>query len=148
MKTRFKHNIAGFTGKLDGLVYYYHPGLKEILVRKFTPASNNPAAERLAAVMANLKLLNPSAGYKQDFRDYLILYNRLPENKDRKACVWNNLYLKMLYALAKHTPEINLTELNRQQIYAQDLPCKKIKAAIEAGLLPWVKGYERLNHEI
>jgi hypothetical protein len=148
MKTRFKHNIEGLTGKLDGLVYYYHPVLNEILARKFNPSANNPSAERLAAIMANLKLLSPSNCYKQDIRDYLVLYNRLIINRDKKVCNWSNLHLKMLYTMVRINPEINLAELTRQQIYEQDLPCKNIKAAIEAGLLPWVKDYTMFTNDI
>ncbi|NLM90621.1 MAG: hypothetical protein GX179_05475, partial [Candidatus Cloacimonetes bacterium] len=42
-------------------------------------------------------------------------------------------------------PEIDLKTLTRQQIFADNLPCKSIKSAVEAGILPPVNGYERMT---
>jgi hypothetical protein len=33
MKAYVKAGIKGFSGKLDGAIYYYHPGLKRTLMR-------------------------------------------------------------------------------------------------------------------
>jgi hypothetical protein len=59
-----------------------------------------------------------------------------------------NLYLKMLFAMVKKYPEIELATLSRQQILEDDLPCKNVKAAIETGLLPSVKLYEMFVNDI
>jgi hypothetical protein len=45
-------------------------------------------------------------------------------------------------------PEVDLRTISRETIYQNDLPCKSVKQAVEAGLLPVVKGYERMNAEI
>jgi hypothetical protein len=148
MKTRFKQNRAGLIGKLDDMVYFYHPQLNEILARKYTEPKTNPSAVRMKSVMANLKLINPSEGYKQNIRDYLILYNKLAENRDKPAINWVNIYLKMLFAMVKVIPDIDLATLNRGQIIEQNLPCRSLNSAIDFGLLPKVRDYERFSQDI
>lgn len=141
MKVRFKHRVTGLTGKLDGLVYFYNQQLDVIVARKHTIPAHNPSALRMKEVMENMKLINPSEGYRQNFRDYLILYNAQPEGREHPVCNWTNLYLKMMYAMAKKIPGIDLATLTREQIYLQELPCLCLKDAIEAGLLPAVRNY-------
>lgn len=143
MKVRFKQYQNGLTGKIDDKVFYYDNRTQTIFARDYTKPSHNPGADRLKAIMANLKLIHPSEGYKQNFKDYLIAYNKLKQNREKPAHIWNNLYLKMLFNMAKTNPSVDLATLTRQQIYEQNLPCQSVKSAIEAGLLPSVKGYER-----
>jgi hypothetical protein len=92
--------------------------------------------------MANLKLLNPSSGNKQNLKDYLILYNNLPQNREHLVIAWSNLYLKMLFAMAKANPAIELATLTREQIYDDNLPCKTLIEAIQAGLLIEARRYK------
>jgi len=47
--------------------------------------------------------------------------------------------------MAKMNPEIDLKTITRQQIYQENLPCISVKNAVEAGILPPVKGYERMT---
>lgn len=145
MKAQFDYGFKGMSGKRDESIFYYHPGCKVCLVRALPKFEPNERTEMLKNVMANLKNLNPSLGYKQDFKDYLIRYNDLKENRGNQAITWSNLFVKMLYKMAKDNPEIDLLTLSREQIETQNLPCKTVKAAIEAGLLPVVTGYERLD---
>jgi hypothetical protein len=102
-------------------------------------------------VLSNSKsvlLLQPEAHPAFYFMDYRTAYNELPEYQWKPMPCWNNLYIKMLFALQKTDSRVNLLTLNRAQIYAQDLPCKSIKAAIEAGLLPEVANYRRFDSDI
>jgi hypothetical protein len=148
MKVHYKRAMCGFSGTADEAVYYYHPRLQLSLMREYVKPRESSANRRIKAVMANLKLIKPSAGYKQNFKDYLISYNNKPEHQGKLMLSWNNLYLKMLFALEKANPEVDLTTLSREQIYAEDLPCKCVKTAVEAGLLPAVEGYARLTELI
>ena len=61
---------------------------------------------------------------------------------------WYNLYIKMLFAMQKALPGIDLATITIEQIYAEQLPCISVKAAVEAGLLPRVKGYEHYGKQI
>lgn len=148
MKAHFKKGFNGYSGKLDGLVYYYHPRLKRSLVRSYVVPNNKPNTDRTKAIMANLKLIQPSDAYKQNFKDYLYAYNEMKENQHQPMLSWYNLYIRMLFALQKQYPSVNLLTLSRAQIYAENLPCKTVRAAIEEGLLPIIKNYERLTKEI
>lgn len=148
MKTRFRQNMQGLTGKMDDLVYFYRRDLNQILARRFTRARRNPSAERCKLVMANLKNLYPSAGYRQNFKDYLLKYNNLPINKERQVPAWNNLWLKVLFGMVKVFPGIDLATLTKEQIISQYLPCRSLKAAIDWELLPAVKGFERYTELI
>jgi hypothetical protein len=143
MKATFKRGLCGMSGKMDGAIYYYNSALKRTIMRSYTKPASNPGAELMKLIMANLKLINPAQDFIQNFRDYLLLYNKLPANQNQPAVTWMNLYLKMLFAMAKANPTIDLTTLSRQQIYAEDLPCKCLKTAIDAGLLPSVRNYNR-----
>lgn len=148
MKVHYKKNLSGYSGTSDEAVYYYHPRLKVSLMRAYFVPKHNPSAKKTKAVMANLKRIQPSLEYKQDFRDYLLAYNVLKEYQHKPMLCWNNLYIQMLYALQRNDDRVNLTTLSREQIYAQDLPCKSLCAAIEAGLLPEVEAYQRFDKEI
>ncbi|MBM3291622.1 hypothetical protein FJY84_02975 [Candidatus Bathyarchaeota archaeon] len=148
MKTRFSRNLPGLTGKLDGLVYYYHQGLDEIIARTFTQAERNPPADRMKLIMANLKLIQPSAGYKQNLKDYAIKYNNLRINRDKPEANWMNLWLKLMFGMTKALPGIDLTTITRQQIYDDSLPCITVRNAIECSLLPNVRNSERYTELI
>jgi hypothetical protein len=51
-----------------------------------------------------------------------------------------------MWALQKKMPEdVNLQTIDREQVEMNNLPCICVRDAIEAGLLPKVKGYERLD---
>jgi hypothetical protein len=43
---------------------------------------------------------------------------------------------------------VDLKTLSRQQIYDNDLPCKSVKAAVEAGYLSEVLNYQLLDEDI
>jgi hypothetical protein len=55
----------------------------------------------------------------------------------------------MLWAMqAKYPDLVNLSTITKDEIIAQDLPCRSVKRAVEAGLLPKIPGYEYLVREI
>ena len=51
------------------------------------------------------------------------------------------LFLKLMWAMAKMRG-LDLEFLTRETIESENLPCRSVKDAVEAGLLPMVKGYE------
>jgi hypothetical protein len=148
MKVNFSMGINGFSGTIDGAVYYYHPRMKKSLMRKYVKPDNARNTDRTKAIMANLKLIQPSDGYKIDFNDYLTAYNKLKDYQHKPMLSWYNLYVKMLFALQKADAGVNLQTLTRTQIYEQNLPCKTVSAAIAAGLLPMVKNSQWLTKEL
>jgi hypothetical protein len=145
MKVHFKRAMDGYSGKSDDAVYYYHPRLNLCLVRDYVIPKESTATVRFKAVMANLKQIQPSEGYKRNLKDYLLQYNQLKDYQHKPMLTWNNLYVKLMFAMEKALPGVDLTTLTRQQIEQDVLPCRSVKAAVEAGLLPVVEGYARYH---
>jgi hypothetical protein len=148
MKVTFKYGLAGLSGYIEDGVYYYHPQLRRTLMRAYVYPKAVPAAEKMKEIMPNLQKIEPSTGYKTDFYNYLLAYNQLKDYQHKPMLCWNNLYIKMLFALQDADNRVNLLTLSRAQIYDQDLSCKTLKAAVEAGLLPAVKDYHKYDKEI
>jgi len=57
-------------------------------------------------------------------------------------------YRGKLNGLIYYTDKRSGQTITREQIFSQNLPCKTLKDAIDAGLLPRVNGYERWQAEI
>ncbi len=148
MKVLFKNLLKGYTGCVDDIVMYYNRKLDRVIIRQRPVYRNHPAHAPFKAVMKNLKALNPSSEYREDLKAYLVLYNKLPQNTYHQIQSWNNLWQKLMWMLARINPEVDLATLTRTDIYNLDLPCISMKRAVEAGLLPRVKGYEMLTSSI
>jgi len=147
MKATVRQGIKGFSGKLDGAVYYYHPRLQRTLMRRAPKMPIQPQNIEYGDISRQIKAIQPSEGYRNDFRMYL---NELRERDDSvRLPSWYSLYVKMLWAMqAKHPQQVNLKTITKAQIREQELPCRSVKCAVEAGLLPEVPGYQYLNREI
>ncbi len=148
MKVLFKNMVNGFTGKADDSVIYYNRRLNRCFVRRRPKYKDHPRHQPFREIMHNLAGIQPSLAYKEDLSLYLELYNQLKQNKFTPVICWNNLFIKIMFAMAKQYPDIDLSTLTRADIYAQDLPCKSVMRAIDSGLLPEVKGYARFNIEM
>jgi len=145
MKVNFKHMIQGYTGRADDVIYVLDRQTGNIYTRSYPHREVMPGNTAFAEVMLNLRSLMPSSSYREDMQMYVELYNALPINKYMPVRAWNNLFMKVMYALAKNDPLINLKTITRQEIYDRSLPCISVLNAIEAGLLPVVKGYHKFD---
>jgi len=149
MKVHLSMGVNGLSGKVDGMIYYYHPKLKVCVMRKYVRPELTANNKRTTSIMANLKLINPSEGYKANLKDYIMYYNDSKEYGHKPINAWNNAWLKLMFAMQKAMPEtVNLKTLTRDLIFVQNLPCKTVKDAIDAGLLPAMPGYERWDKTI
>lgn len=148
MKVNFKHMVQGYTGKADDAVYILDRQTGRIYLRSRPHRKVMAGNLDFAAVMQNMRILHPSAGYKEDMQLYVGLYNALPMNKFNPVKAWNNLFMKLMYGLAETVTEVNLMTLSRTEIYERELPCISVEMAVEAGLLPKVKGYQRFSNKI
>jgi len=136
MKAYVKEGIKGFSGELDGMIYYYHPRLKRTLMRRKPKMPLQEQNIGYRSIARQLKDLEPSAEYRYDFKLYL------SQLRDR-------VFVKMMWAMqAKYPSQVDLKTITRQQILNQDLPCRSVKAAVEDGLLPGIPGWENLDHQI
>ena len=141
MKVMFKNLLKAYSGQVDGLVYYYDPRLQKVICRRHVIPRETAQNRNLSAVSKHLKELEPSEGYISDLKLYAAL------SRERGMVLnWRNVYLKMMYGLSREHG-INLLELTRDDIYAQNLPVRSLRLAVEAGLLAPVVGYLRLDSE-
>lgn len=149
MKVHFKYGLQGYSGYLDDAIFYYNPKIRQTLMRPYVYPRLNHNNERVTTIMSNLKLINPSEGYRQNLKDYIMFYNDSKEYGHKPLSAWNTAWLKMMYAMQKAMPmEVDLKTITRQQIIIDDLPCRTLKTAIEFGLLPAMPGYERWDNPI
>jgi len=148
MRVAFKNMINGYTGKADDSIIYYIRRTNSFYIKKRPHITHGANQDDFQAIMQNLRRLQPDFYYKEDFSFYLELYNQLPQNKYTPCNRWNNLWMKAMFGMVKLLPEIDLKTITKQDIHDQDLPCLSLKQAVDAGLLPKVKGYERFDNEI
>lgn len=145
MEVKFRNLLNAYSGKCDGLVYYYNKRLNKVIARRLPQSKPHAGNHSLSAISKNLKSLMPSEAYKLDMKLYTELLRM--KNKEASAYSWSNVFRKLMYGMA-HKFSLNLATLNRQQIVADNLPCISVRAAIEDGLLEAVPGYERFTSEL
>ncbi|MDD4309732.1 MAG: hypothetical protein PHO32_05085 [Candidatus Cloacimonetes bacterium] len=140
MEVVFKNLLHAYSGKCDGLVYYYNRRLNKVIARRLPVTKPHKGNATLSAISANLKALNPSPDYITDLK----LYTELFRMKESSICFysWSNVFRKLMFGMAKKY-QIDLATLTRAEIVADNLPCISVKAAVEDGLLGEVHGYER-----
>ncbi len=171
MKAIFKNMIQAYSGKCDGLVYYYNPRLRQMVVRPHVKRRKTAQNDLFTAISARLKALTPSVGYKRDLAMYVELHNRKAANYRHPLNNWYNAFTKLMWAMAKtyvgvpdgeggydwipassgmtgEVLSLDLSTITRAFIYDHDLPCISVKRAVEAGLLSPVNGYELMTQEI
>ena len=147
MRVKTRSIPGDLTGKVDGLVLYRNKHSNKLFARKPGVFVDHPGQKPFKNAQQAIYVLQPSGAFKQNLRDYLIAYNSLPDNEGREAHSWNNLYNKLMFAMQRQLG-IPLATLTHQMITDLNLPCRRVKAAVEAGLLPLVKGYERFGDEM
>jgi hypothetical protein len=147
MKCRTRNIPVGFTGTLDDMIYYTRRPNGRVYARRRFTLKDHPSHKPFANATRGIYALNPSREYRQNLADYMIGYNRLEANEAKPAQCWNNLYNKLMFAMQRQMG-IPLATLTRQMITDLNLPCRSVKNAVEAGLLPMVKSYERFGAEM
>ncbi len=148
MKVIMGPNRGKPPSKKEGIVYCSYNDGDVLIGRRYVYPKLSEQNAKTGAITANLFRINPSEGYKQDLRDYIRLYNSSPWGEDKPFHSWNNLYLRLMHAMAKADPTIDLRTLTREDIYARDLPCISVKRAVEAGLLKTLRGCELYTSEL
>lgn len=145
MKVRLKYGQLAYQGKLDDLIYYWHPIAGRMIARRRPRDMAKTAQnERIGMITRNLKALNPSAEYREDARVYLALSR---QSKDPERFMnWVSLFNAVMWRMQKDYPEIDIRTLTRADIFEADLPCISIRKAVDAGYLREVSGYERLGN--
>jgi hypothetical protein len=144
MKVKTQFGVRGYTGAVDGMVYYMLPNCDVVIGRK-KPEKIKLKQQHLdyRVIYQNLRIMGQSQGFKDDFKLYTALYKELPVAK-KSVSGWYNLFITLMWDLHK-AGTIDLKTITREQIYAENLPCKSVKAAVDAGLLALVLNYHNLD---
>jgi len=149
VKVKMKYMLHGYSGNVDDVIFYVDKLTGATLARKMFTFKDHKGQPPFRNAQKQIYAIKPSRGYQLNLIDYVGAFNLLPENKYQPMVTWSNAYNKLMYAMRKAMPgQVDLKTITRAQIYAQNLPCLTVKAAIEAGLLPMVKDYERWDMQI
>jgi len=147
MEVTFKNMLQAYSGKCDGLVYYYNRRLNRVIARRLPVSKPHAGNMRLSKISHNLKALAPSAGYITDLKIYTELLRMKAAARGDVIYAWSNVFRKLMYALAAKY-SLDLATITRQEIYARCLPCISVQVAVEDGLLEMVPGYEKFTAQI
>jgi hypothetical protein len=147
MEVAFKNLLKAYSGKCDGLVYYYNHRLNKVIARRLPHGKPHAGNRRMTAISHALKALEPSEAYRNDLKLYTELLRMQLGTEALCFYSWSNVFRKLMFAMAKKY-SLDLATLTREDIYSQNLPCITLVAAIEDGLLPEVHGYERFVAEM
>lgn len=146
MKVKYKHLLQGYSGHTDDMIYYMDKRTGRTLARKAFKFKDHPGQPAFRTAQRNIYALKPSDAYKHNLLDYCMSYSALPEADGKPLYSWCHVYNRLMWAMQRAMPEsVDLKTITREQISSQSLPCRSLKDAIDAGLLPAVPGYERFN---
>jgi hypothetical protein len=149
MKAKFNKWMRNLIGKLDGLVYYSDQIMGEVLVRDYVKPARSESNDRLARNSLNIKVFyrSCSAAYNRDLSIYAVMENLNKIQTGHKLNRYTML-TKLLYALKRMYPEVDLGTLTPDEIIAQGYPIDTVFNAIVAGILMPVTGCQNLNNRI
>jgi len=145
MKPKVKMNIPQFDNKDGNYVIYYNSKLDKYIVRRKVipkPTINN---KLMKEIFGFAKRIIISEEYKEDCRKYIQRYNREYHSQGKPMSTWPNVFLKIMRALLKEYPNLNLRKLTKEEIIKKNLPCRSIASAIEAGYLEKVRDWKKLT---
>ena len=148
MKVNFSDCLAGFSGKFKDIVFCHSNKYGYSYIRRRVYPTLSESNRVIGSISSNLWSLEPSEAYRSDIRKYASSYNKVPKNYYVQIRSWSSLYIKLMYALERAYPEVDLRTLSRAEIYDNDLPCICVKKAVEAGLLSPVQGWEALDSQL
>lgn len=148
MKAKLKIMLPGFTGNMNDVVVYYNSHLNKYITRRKVMPTFVPSNKDMKEIFALGRRIKISAGYKADCTEYIKRFNRINRRHGRALSTWPNVFLKLMRAQHQALPELDYKTLTREQIIAQNLPCRTIGIAVAAGYLEKVPGFEELENTI
>ncbi|HNX37106.1 MAG TPA: hypothetical protein PL124_00460 [Candidatus Cloacimonadota bacterium] len=147
MKVTLKYDQLSYHGKLNDLIYYWHPQAGKMVARRRPQKHKESAGNaRFRLISRNLRDIQPSEGFAEDLRVYLQMLKN--ENPVLGIMNWYALYNQMMWKMQDLMPGVDLTILTREEIIQDDLPCRSVYRAVTAGLVPKARGFERFTEHI
>jgi len=147
MKAKLKVLLPGFTGNMNDVVVY-NSKLNKYITRKKIMPKFTPDHSLTREMHAFRRRINVSEGYIDDCREFIRLFNQKFRRQGRAMSTWPNVYMKIIRTLKRQFPEIDFKTFTREDVLEYNLPCKTVAAAIEAGYLEKVPGYEKLDRAL
>jgi len=147
MKVLFKNMLSGYIGNADEMIYYYDSRLDRILARRKPHIKPTAKNYTFGQIVKNLMGIRPSQAYKDDLISYSERCFNVGEFGNVRP-IWNNLYMKIMFAMRDDYPHLDLLTLTREQILSLDLPCRTVGLSILAGYLPEVRNWQEFTGEI
>lgn len=145
MKAKLKVMLPGYTGNMDDVVVYYNSKLGKMIVRRKVKPPKCVSTAHTTLIFALARRIVLSAGWHQDCRRYIDLYNAKNRKQGRALASWPAVWLKLMTAQTKARPDLDFSQLNRQELLDLALPCISIAASVEAGFLEPVAGWQNLT---
>jgi hypothetical protein len=152
MKVKFRHAVKAFHGKFksEGLVYCKYNDGALYLTRKYpnyTPSDQNHKIGNAGKNLSNL-FRQISDEYKNDLKIYAKLMTNYTNLDEKIPASFYMTYIRMMWALKKQIPEIDLTILTKDDILKHEYPVRTVVEAMQAGLLMHIEEASMLNHEM
>ncbi|MDD2262078.1 MAG: hypothetical protein PHW20_07425 [Clostridia bacterium] len=148
MKAKLKVLLPGFTGNMNDVVVYYNSKLNKYITRKKVKPTFTPDNSLIQDMHVFRRRIIITEGYIDDCREYIRLFNQRFRRQGRAMSTWPNVYMKIMRALKKQYPDIDLKTISRDDVIERNLPCRTVAAAVEAGYLEKVPGCEKLDREL
>jgi hypothetical protein len=148
MKAKLKVLLPGFTGNMNDVEIYYNAKLNKYIARQKVKPKFTPDNTIVKEIHAFRRRINVTEEYLNDCREYIRLFNQKFRRQGRAMNSWPNVYMKVMRALKRIFPETDFSSLSREEIVNRNLPCISIEAAVNAGMLEKVPGFETLNASI
>lgn len=148
MKAKLKVLLPGFTGNMDDVTIYYNSKLNKYIARKKVKPKFTPDHSLIQEMHSFRRRIKVTQGYLDDCREYIRLFNQKFRRQGRAMSTWPNVFMKIMRALKKNYPDIDFLTLTRDVVLEWDLPCRTVAAAVRAGYLEAVPGYEKLDREL
>lgn len=148
MKAKIKMLLPGFTGNMDDVVIYYNSKLNCYVTRRKVTPKKSVSTKRTSEIYKFAKRINLSQAWKDDCDAYIRAYNAYYRKQGRALVSWPSVWMKMMSAQLKASPQLNISTLTREEVMEQNLPCRSISTAIDAGFLANVKDSDRFTQLI
>lgn len=148
MKARVKLALPGYTGNMDDMVIYYNSVLNCLIARKKVIPRFTPNNQDVKSAFALAKRIELSDAFLADCRTYIRAYNQKNRRHHRALTSWPAVWMKLIKSMLQAYPGMDIDQLTREAIISNDLPCRSIAAAVQAGCLEPVHGAEKLTQLI
>jgi hypothetical protein len=152
VKVKFRHAVKAFQGKFkaEGLVYCKYNDGALYRVRQYPRYTASDHNHEIGNAGRNLGMLfrTLSVEFKNDLKTYSALMTNYTDlgNKIPANCYAN--YNRMMFALKKQIPEIDLSTITKEDILKHEYPVITVVEAMKAGLLLNIPEASILTHEL